>query len=188
MIPSGPWSFDLTFSHAIQSYQPGWLTTIAKIISVLNEPEVIVPAVIVVAGWLYIRRQKIRDLMLILIMAGNALTLLIKYMIQRPRPTAGQINVIVHESATGFPSGHALAAVLTAGAIWIVFRHRQWSWLHPILIIYALAIGWSRIYLGVHWLSDVLAGYFFGLLWLLMAILIIPKKQPGPKSAPAIKI
>lgn len=177
MILSAPWPFDLSVTHAAQTYQPSWLNILANIFSWLGQPEVIVPVVIVVAGWLFYKKQSIRDLTLILIMAGNLLTLIIKDFVQRPRPSPDLVNVLAHKTDFGFPSGHALAAVLTAGAIWIVFRHRRWGWLHPALIVYALAIGWSRLYLGVHWFSDVLAGYIIGLIWLMIILIILPRKQ-----------
>lgn len=147
---------------------------IAKLISWLGQPEVIVPLVMITAGWLFYRKQSIRDLTLILIMTGNSLALLIKAFAERPRPSSGLVHVLTHQNDFSFPSGHALAAVLTAGAVWIVFRNRRCKLLHPILIIYVLAIGWSRVYLGVHWLSDVLAGYVIGLLWLVMVIILLP--------------
>lgn len=150
---------------------------IAKIISWLGQPEVIVPTVIIITGWLFYKKQSIRDLTLILIMAGNLLTLIVKDFVQRPRPSPDLMNILAHKTDFGFPSGHALAAVLTASAVWIVFRNRRWKWLHLVLILYALAIGWSRLYLGVHWFSDVLAGYLFGLGWLMMVLAILPSQS-----------
>lgn len=176
MMFNEPWSLDLTTTRAIQSFQPTWLTVVAKVVSWLGQPEVIVPAVIIVAGWLFYKKQSLRDLTLILIMAGNLLSLIIKNFVQRPRPSPDAVQVLTSLKDYSFPSGHALAAVLTAGAVWIVFRHRQWKWLHPALIVYALAIGWSRIYLGVHWLSDVLAGYLFGLGWLMLVVTLPPTR------------
>lgn len=177
MILSGPLPFDLSVANAVQLYRSDWLTMVAKIVSWLGQPEVIVPVVIVVAGRLFYKKQSIRDLTLILIMAGNLLTLIIKDFVQRPRPSPELIHVLAHKTDFSFPSGHALAAILTTGAIWIVFRHREWKWLHPALIVYALAIGWSRMYLGVHWFSDVLAGYLFGLGWLILSLAVIPREH-----------
>src|SRR5689334_5021345 len=174
MIPAGPFSFDAVWSRAVQSYQPGWLTMVAKTVSAIGQPEIIVSVFFVVALWLLVRRQSIHELQLVFILIGNFLTLVIKSFVHRPRPNPSMVHVLVHETATSFPSGHAVAAVLTAGAIWLLFRTRRPAWLHVILILYVLAIGWSRIYLGVHWLSDVLAGYIVGLAWLALTIMITP--------------
>ncbi len=178
MILAGSLSFDLTVAHAVQSYQPTWLTFVAKMITLGSQPEIIVPVVIIISIWLYLRKKSMQDLALLLFMAGNALTLMIKALVQRPRPAASLVHVLAHETSTGFPSGHALAAVLTAGAAWFILRRYHSPWLGLVLVFYVLAVGWSRVYLGVHWVSDVLAGYIFGLGWLLLSWGILRRVIP----------
>ena len=91
----------------------------------------------------------------------------LKVLIARPRPTADQVNILMHESNFSFPSSHAFFACLFLGSLIFILIHRidrsAWrSFLITILIILTLLVGFSRIYLGVHWYSDVIAGYIFG--------------------------
>jgi membrane-associated phospholipid phosphatase len=91
----------------------------------------------------------------------------IKLLIARPRPTADQVNILVHESNYSFPSSHAFFASLFFGSLicLLITRLRPGLWrsvLISALILIILLVGFSRIYLGVHWYSDVIAGYVFG--------------------------
>lgn len=82
----------------------------------------------------------------------------------RPRPAAGQ------GLDPSFPSGHTayVTAVLGLAAI-VLAEHRRW-WLAAGALLVIAAMGPSRIVLGVHWLSDVLAGYAIGLAWLVLVV------------------
>lgn len=66
-----------------------------------------------------------------------------------------------------FPSGHAMTAAVTFGLLWWVAAHRAWSpsargVLVAVGAVSVVAVGWTRVYLGVHWLSDVLGGWLLG--------------------------
>ncbi len=182
MIPAGPYAFDLTVTHALQASQPTWLNGIAKIITFVGLPELALGISLVIIIWWFLapwlvklaghgagawRRQE-QAVWLLLLMLGNALTLIIKHLVERPRPDL--VQVLVRETSTSFPSGHALGAVITAAALWYFRRYHfdQKGWWTAGLVFFILAVGWSRVYLGVHWASDVLAGYFFGGLWLVV--------------------
>lgn len=100
---------------------------------------------------------------------GAILTALLKALIQRPRPVFA--NPISVETSWSFPSGHALMAVVTYGLLTylLVVRLHQWRWQVALVLastFLILLIGFSRLYLGVHYVSDVLAGYAAGLCWL----------------------
>ncbi|MFZ1586333.1 MAG: phosphatase PAP2 family protein, partial [Saprospiraceae bacterium] len=80
------------------------------------------------------------------------------------------------EYSYSFPSGHSMAAVAFYGMIFYLIIRNNLS--HRLFwfvagIVFILLIGFSRIYLGVHFLTDVLAGYVLGLLWLLLGLSII---------------
>ena len=98
---------------------------------------------------------------------------LLKDVIGRPRPEYAIIDPI--PQSFGFPSGHACFAVLLGGAlICLVWRHVENPWLRRGLCaglgLIILGVGISRVYLGVHWPSDVLGGYLYGGLVLLVAV------------------
>ena len=98
-----------------------------------------------------------------------ALNTLLKYLVQRPRPDGFRL---ISESGYSFPSGHSMVAMAFFGLlIWMVWRyHRRdamrvvWCACFGLVIV---MVGVSRIYLGVHYASDVLAGFCVSLVWLI---------------------
>ena len=97
-----------------------------------------------------------------------ALNTLLKTIVQRPRPEGFRL---VAESGYSFPSGHSMVAMAFFGLlIWMIWRHHRrdamrvvWCAFFGLVIV---AVGLSRVYLGVHYASDVLAGFCVSLAWL----------------------
>lgn len=107
---------------------------------------------------------------LITVVGGELFNLLLKASFQRPRPEHSEI---LSSESWSFPSGHAMLSLIVYGMLvylLTVLSPNLGRWRLVILAGGAaaliLAIGWSRIYLGVHHLSDVMAGYAAGALWL----------------------
>ncbi len=87
---------------------------------------------------------------------AGVLALVLKYIIARPRP---DVLFLVQEPKTmSFPSGHATAVFMLLPMIWQTFPRFRWVWL-----LFASLVAISRVYIGVHYLSDVIAGAFLGL-------------------------
>lgn len=120
--------------------------------------------------WLLGHQTKARCLLLAGL-SGELLYLVAKWWFARPRP-----RVIEHLSGAGwysFPSGHAMLAPITWGLALLLFsRITPHAWVRISCLLLALVIplgiGVSRIYLGVHYPSDVLAGLFLGTAWMLL--------------------
>ena len=82
-----------------------------------------------------------------------------------------------YETSMSFPSGHSLNALVIVGILaYLLIRHfwdRSW-WLKVLIIVlaavYAISMGLTRVYLGHHWLTDVLAAWVLGLAWLAVVI------------------
>jgi undecaprenyl-diphosphatase len=108
----------------------------------------------------------------IIVLVGSSLTtLIIKFLVNRSRPS-GAIPLYV-EKLSSFPSAHAtLAMALFGFLIYIIYRLHLSTFKKTVLIIIniliILLVGFSRLYLGVHYFSDVLAGYLVGLIWILV--------------------
>lgn len=107
---------------------------------------------------------------------GSALLVLaLKNLFLRVRPDLFPSLVNIPPDAA-FPSGHAAQMMSVATAIWLVApAHRRLA-LGPVLLSVALAVGWSRIYLQVHWPSDVLAGCLLGALVALLVDMVFGRR------------
>ena len=169
LLGGGP--LDRSIYEALYAGGSPALVTIARIFTFLGEPTVLVGAGFLVAAWLWRRKRLHLALALLLvILVGRGLSEVQKYWIARARPTLEPHLVVVKTSS--FPSGHAassmifyltLALALTAGT--------RWQRLAAALAIaLSFLIGVSRVMLGVHWPSDVVGGWTFGMLWVLLTL------------------
>ncbi|MFD8208841.1 phosphatase PAP2 family protein [Streptomyces sp. NPDC059695] len=99
--------------------------------------------------------------------AGQALRYAAMSLVSRPRPPAG--DWATHASGWSFPSGHATTAAMAAGLVIaaLALRGSRLPRL-PLVLIggWAASVGLTRVYLGVHWFSDVVAGWLFATAWL----------------------
>jgi len=104
--------------------------------------------------------------------------------VRRTRPP--QTDWAVHASGFAFPSGHTTTSALVAGllacAVIRTVRPAQARCLGALAVCWALAVGASRIYLGVHWASDVLGGWLFALTWLGLGATLIPVSRLLPRT------
>jgi membrane-associated phospholipid phosphatase len=152
---------------------PG-LTRLALFLSWIGSPATLVPIITLSAIILWLAGWKRDASLLILGIGGSgALDIALKLYFRRVRPEVPWAFVTEHSFS--FPSGHSVAAVVLYGTLtYLIWNHLHHLWQRAAVILAALlliaGIGASRIYLGVHYPSDVLAGYAVGLLWLLPVI------------------
>lgn len=109
---------------------------------------------------------------------GSILNQAMKRYFERPRPEFAMLE----QSGLSFPSGHAMIGGAFYGVliyvVWRTVRHAFWRWLLTILLtLLILLIGYSRIYLKVHYATDVLAGYAMGILWLILSIYLMRRLE-----------
>ncbi|EGA90603.1 phosphoesterase PA-phosphatase related protein [Planococcus donghaensis MPA1U2] len=115
---------------------------------------------------------------------GSLLTLLLKNLYLRERPS---INEEIDAIGYSFPSGHSMGSLIFYGFVmYLVIRTRQRPWIQwtavTVLSLLIITIGTSRIYLGAHFPSDVLAGYIAGLIWLMLNLTALEWIQWHSKS------
>lgn len=157
----------MSFLHAHASPS---LTATMFMLSLIGSWKVILPLLLAGAAWLLWNGNHREAVVLVVCFCGAAtLSVAFKLFFHRPRPSVGW--ALAHPSTYSFPSGHSLEAVAFYGVVaLIVFRHtrqKAFSSIAPILaILLILGIGLSRIYLGVHYPTDVAAGYLTGSVWL----------------------
>ena len=119
----------------------------------------------------YIHKQKTEVVRLLISVCGSSLSvLLIKASVAAPRPIE---EALYSEMTSSFPSGHATIAMSLYGfLLWHAYRQKKQRFktlLITTLAILIILLGASRLYLGVHYLSDVLSGYILGFIWILIS-------------------
>ncbi|MDX1656112.1 MAG: phosphatase PAP2 family protein [Candidatus Competibacteraceae bacterium] len=155
---------------------PGWIEEVGRDFTALGGMGVLTLLTLVVAGYLIMmRRYGATLLMLVAIGGGLLASTLLKFGFDRPRPDLVPHGSIVYSAS--FPSGHSmLSAVtyLTLGALLarVQPRRRLKAYFLILAVLLTLMVGSSRIYLGVHWPTDVLAGWTAGAAWALLCWLI----------------
>ena len=129
---------------------------------------IVVPMVLITAGWLWFKDGRRNALLLLATtLSGRAAIELIKLLVDRPRPSLERFPVYV--SSQSFPSGHAGNSTVTYLALALFALPERWRREGLVAAaLLALAIGASRPVLGVHWPTDVIGGWAFGLLWILL--------------------
>jgi undecaprenyl-diphosphatase len=107
--------------------------------------------------------------LLLVILLGRALSEVQKYWIARARPDLDPHLVVVKTSS--FPSGHATSSMIFYLTLALALAPTPWKRVAAAAaILISLLIGASRVMLGVHWPSDVIGGWSFGMLWVLLTL------------------
>ena len=150
---------------------PDWLNTAAVDVTALGSVTVLSIVVILVCG-LFLSLRRWREAVLLLLASGGglAITDALKGVFQRDRPPL--VLHAVPALDASFPSGHAVLSAtvyLTLGALIAHFAQRRRVRVYALTaaVILAVTVGCSRVYLGVHWPTDVLAGWCVGSAWAL---------------------
>ena len=158
--------FDQPIQTAIRGDLPDFLTILFRTITHLIDIPVIITWVLIVAFIFYRKQWKLESYLMLgnLTLAG-ILIVTFKNIYQRPRP---EILHLVEEKGFSFPSGHSLAVTLLIGSLIIIVGQRVKDRtvkliLQFLLGIYLVSVIISRVYLGVHYPSDVLASLCLGL-------------------------
>lgn len=113
--------------------------------------------------WLWLIRRRWQAIFLASSVFGAALlNILLKLLFQRERP----LDQLIAVEGYSFPSGHAMSSMALALALVVICWKTRLRWLVlAIAVVYVLVVGFSRVYLNVHYVSDVLAGWVFSGLW-----------------------
>ncbi len=179
---------------------PRWLEEIGRDLTGLGGVMVLSSVTLAAAGYLLLRgKSRIMWFLLIAVGGGIVLSLLMKQLFDRPRP-----DLVAHGSyvyTTSFPSGHSMMSAvtyLTLAALLAKVESRRAirMYLLSIAVVLTLLIGVSRVYLGVHWPTDVAAGWCAGTAWALGCWAVatflqrrgrIEPEPPPTKTGPAAR-
>ena len=170
-------TFDVTITRAVQTFGAGWFGALMVALSWIGFPPQAYVITLLILLSLYASGLKWETVVAFgSVIRSSALGLGIKVLIDRPRPSTDLVNVIIQLKDDSFPSGHVLFFTVFFGFVlflaYTLFKH---SWWRTLLLVglgaMVALIGLSRIYLGQHWASDVVAAYLLGSVWLTLTIL-----------------
>jgi undecaprenyl-diphosphatase len=165
-----PTAFDLTVRAAVRSRETAELTRVMWGASVHGEPVRLLPLGLAAAAAFLLRGWRRGAWLVVVTLAGAALLDLgLKELFARARPQAF-FDYYPAPRSFSFPSGHALFATCFFGGIAVLLTHRLRGWLSRILVwvtalVLIALIGGSRVYLGVHYPTDVIGGLAVGIVW-----------------------
>ena len=155
---------------------PEWVQTAMRDLTALGGTAVLLILTAGVLGYFVLRREyHLAALLLLTVAGGGLLSNSLKYAFDRPRPEL--VPALTFYLAPSFPSGHstlAAATYLTLGSLIARAQRDRRLKVYTILLatLLALLVGFSRVYLGVHWPSDVLGGWLLGALWAMVTLLL----------------
>ena len=168
--------FDTSIYNVIVSLKSDFMTFIMKAITRFGDAETLI--LIAIICLIFIKSKKISGSIAINLASVGLMNYILKKIIQRPRPPLE--FRMVEESSFSFPSGHAMASMAFYGLIiYFINKNMKNNKLKKviciILSILIFLIGMSRIYLGVHYASDVIAGFAISMVYLILYITYIIK-------------
>jgi undecaprenyl-diphosphatase len=155
---------------------PGWVEELGRDVTPLGSVGILTGLTVAAAGFLWLQGDR-RSMWLVLVSVGGGLAFstLFKRGFDRPRPDLVPHEALVYTAS--FPSGHSMMAAvtyLTLAALLARVQPRRALkiYLLSLAVLVTVAVGVSRVYLGVHWPTDVLAGWTAGAAWALACWLV----------------
>jgi membrane-associated phospholipid phosphatase len=167
-------AFDFAVFDYLEQFVSSGMTSFMQFITYLGTHYFLIPAnLVLIIYFLFIKRHRWYSIRVpVIALGGLLLMFLLKFLFNRPRPL---IPLVEEARGLSFPSGHALMSFSFYGLlIYLVWQHVEKVWvrnlLAVLLLLLILLIGFSRIYLRVHYASDVMAGFCMGVIWLVLAL------------------
>ena len=159
-----------------ESIQNPTLTSFSKFIAIATNPILLLALIIIISGGLYFNNRKSQAIFLFLVSVITAfVNEILKQILRIPRP----ISTLIQETGFSFPSGHTMFAIVFFTIITYIFTKglsiKIKIFAYSISSIIILIIAFTRIYLQVHWLTDIIGGLIIGTIILVVSILIYKK-------------
>jgi membrane-associated phospholipid phosphatase len=166
--------FDSVIITYIQGYISAPVTSVMLWITFLGSTKWVAIITLLMVILLFIMRHRLLSIYLALTVAIGAgvFNQVLKYIFKRARP---DIHRVIQEQGYSFPSGHSMGSMILYGSLaFILFKLYKHLWAKIVgaflAVLLILCVGISRIYLGVHYPSDVVGGYSAGAVWVIISI------------------
>jgi membrane-associated phospholipid phosphatase len=180
---------DRSITRKLQKQSYPWLRRFMIGISEIGFPKIGVPLTFGIAGIFWALRFRLEAIFVLLTSSSGILNWIVKRLIKRPRPSKELVTVVRVINQPSFPSGHVMHYINLFGLLdYLLATNWRSGRLRNILIAVCTSlialVGPSRVYLGAHWPSDVMAGYIYGGLWFggLMALYLRIKSWLHPPA------
>lgn len=177
-------AFDQALTHELHARTIGPALAVYRGISLLGMEGVALLTLAACAVCLWRRRWRDLGLWTGAVAGGFILNNVLKLLFARPRPV--MLNPTVMEQTFSFPSGHAMMSLIAWGLLALLLcrrRHTQRPALHLLIVAAAalliVLVGISRLALGAHFLTDVVAGFAAGAVWLAACVWLYTRRSPG---------
>ena len=177
LIEKKTFLFDQRVIDIVQSFSSPVMDGLMLFITDMGSKFMLGLLLVISMIWLFVKRKDVWGMRLyfITVAGGGLLNLLLKKFFDRERPN---INIMIEANGFSFPSGHSMGSMTYYGfLIYLILRSKRKPLsklgLGILLCLVILLIGISRIYLGVHYPSDVLAGFIAGSVWLMICISLL---------------
>lgn len=166
-------SFDYKILHTIQSIGPKW-EPVAYFLS-HGVGSYVILAIVFFCALLFIDKRRVAVELVFVTAISFVVLALLKHFFAIERPYVIDPSIVTYDADSSFalPSGHAMMSVIILG--WVALRHPKSHFIIWGMPVLAILIGLSRIYLGVHYPSQVLAGWLFGMLLLYIFWIAVQK-------------
>ena len=169
---------EIRLSIWVQSWQTHWIDDIARLTKPLGMPIVYGGLVITTCAALYMKKCYLESVFLFAITITGVLILIpIENLVASPPPNLLDIQAFQETDQNSFPSDHATLYTTFLGSLFVILStnlKKEWTRyiVQTTLIMILIIIGLSRVYIGVHWLSDILAGFILGIILIVAGMLI----------------
>ncbi|GGJ28691.1 phosphatase PAP2 family protein [Deinococcus roseus] len=188
LLDKTPFKFDEPFMRWVHGFSSPVLDAVAITLGIVGSVKVIGPISVLICIFALQHRQAYGIYFLLSTLGAGLLNVILKLLFNRDRPHLW--DWLVNEPAASFPSGHSMYSAALAAALTALLWHTRYRW-HMLIfgVLFALSVGLSRIYLGVHYPTDVLSGWAGGVAWSLALWKILKSRRrtnpEGPVQTPA---
>ena len=166
---------DVFLVRAVQGATLGPWTTTMKAATFIGQNFVLIALALALFLWLLQTKRRAEASVVLGAVLSLGINPVLKLVVDRPRPTDDLVVVWSDFGGLGFPSGHAFSAVVLFGLLYYLaprfISHRKLATLVRVSsLLLIVLVGLSRVYLGAHWPSDVLGGFLYGSITLMLLI------------------
>lgn len=157
---------DVALLEWVRTFSTPWLDRVARVLTQFGGVAFVPVVTLALSGWLWAQRYRHHALLVLAGVGGaSLLSLALKVFFARARPDLWEH--LVFETSFAFPSGHAIASAALAASIVAALWFTRWRITAIITgTVYVIAIGFTRLYLGVHFPSDIIAGWLVAIGWI----------------------